>query len=32
MREENADGSVNYYENRHVNVFMVDDYGLKKIW
>lgn len=31
-KNKNNDGSINYYENRHVNVFKIQDYRLKKDW
>lgn len=31
-KQLNDKGEINYYENRHVNVFKVDEYQLKKVW
>ena len=32
MKQYNAAGKLNYFENRHVNVFKVEDYKLQKVW
>lgn len=32
VKQLNAAGNIDYYENRHVNVFKIEDYRLKKIW
>ena len=31
-RNKGTGGSINYYENRHVNVFKVQDYRLVRVW
>lgn len=31
-KQLNAAGNLNYYENRHVNVFKVEEYQLQKVW
>lgn len=32
VKQLNAAGNIDYYENRHVNVFRIENYRLKKIW
>ena len=32
MKEYNAAGKLNYFENRHVNVFKVEEYKQQKVW
>lgn len=32
MKQLSTDGKLNYFENRHVNVFKVEDYKLQKVW
>lgn len=32
VKTKSQNGTVDYYENRHVNIFRVDNYRLRKIW
>ncbi|MBL0308469.1 MAG: amino acid ABC transporter substrate-binding protein [Bacteroidetes bacterium] len=32
VKIKNKDQQVNYFENRHVNIFRVEDYRLRKVW
>lgn len=32
VRVTQPNGNINYYENRHVNVFRIADYRMERIW
>ncbi|MCW5908361.1 MAG: amino acid ABC transporter substrate-binding protein [Chitinophagales bacterium] len=32
VRVTDSNGNINYYENRHVNVFRIADYRMERIW
>lgn len=32
MKQRSPEGKLNYFENRHVNVFKIEDYKLQKVW